>query len=389
MTMTTARKRAEGLLEQFDITVPPVFLGHQPALDGMRAVAVFMVLGNHVAGGHFPGGGLGVDVFFVLSGFLITRLLIEEWRTTSRICILSFYWRRACRLLPALLLVVLFVFAAPRLMTDIADTKQLINLRDIVAPILYCSNWVLMAHYDEPSLMPHAWSLSVEEQFYLIWPLVLIVTLRKSVPLSTLLRWASAAIVVASVVMAIRASFGTPSVVLYAGPESRGAVMLMTGATLAFAFDHIHAMTGRLTRFTRFGWPVALAAIAFLVLNVTQSTRFLYYGGWLVVAVPIATLLIAALNKGTLLYRILSVHVMAWMGTISYGLYLWQVPVIRLTEHVLKPHGYGSEAVAAIAAPTSVLLAILSFYLVERPIRRRGRCWLTRRHTLSARRSQV
>jgi len=354
-------------------------LGHRSALDGLRAAAVVLVIGNHAAGSHFPGGGLGVDIFFVLSGFLITCLLFEEWHTTGRITIRDFYIRRALRLLPALLLVLLFVFIVPRLLSDVGDVAQFINLRDVVAPLLYVSNWVLMSAYEDPSLMPHAWSLAVEEQFYLIWPVVLVLGLQRSLSVSVLIRWTSALIVVAGTVMAIRAGLGTPSVVLYAGPESRGGLMLLTGAALAFWFGRADGQDSRLARLARFTWIPAAFAIAVLVLTVTQSHRFLYYGGWLVVAALVATLLIAALDETTWLSSMLSMRPLVWLGTVSYGLYLWHVPIILLTANLLKPKGYGSAAVAVVAVPTSILIASLSFYLIERPINRAGRRWLVQR----------
>jgi peptidoglycan/LPS O-acetylase OafA/YrhL len=138
-------------------------LGHRPALDGLRGVAILMVISVHIAGAHyFPGGAFGVDVFFVLSGFLITRLLIEEHRDTGRVSLRAFYGRRALRLLPALLIVLTFVAIAPRVLSGVGTVGHLVNLRDVLGPLLYVYNWVLIAYFNTPMMMTHAWSRAVE-----------------------------------------------------------------------------------------------------------------------------------------------------------------------------------------------------------------------------------
>lgn len=359
-------------------------MGRRPGLDGLRGVAVLTVLGGHAANRYFPGAAVGVDVFFVLSGFLISRLLIEERATTGRVSLRSFYARRGLRLLPALLLVLAFVAVAPRLLANVGNVRQLVNWWDIIGPLLYIHNWVRMAYFDTPTLMAHAWSLSVEEQFYLVWPLVLIVVLRRTGAPTLVARWLCATVVVAAIVMAIRSVLGASVVVLYHGPESLGAVMLLTGAAVAFWFEQPDVGSSRLQRTARWAWVPAAALICALCLTVPlEKARFFDLGGLLIVAVAVAMVLIAALDDSSWLGKLLSVRPLRWFGTISYGLYLWHLPFLHLAAYALKPQGFSSVTVAAIAVPAAIGVATLSFYMLERPISRAGRAWLRRRDRYS------
>src|SRR5438045_1378006 len=157
-------------------TVAQLKFGYSASLDGLRALAVLVVMGYHHYLQLLPGGNVGVDVFFVLSGFLITSLLIREWNDTARISLRNFYGRRALRLLPALLglLSVTEVFALFRLHNDLFWSVQ----KAIVGALFYAANWMRVVDINSMGPLPHTWSLSVEEQFYVFWPPILIILLR-------------------------------------------------------------------------------------------------------------------------------------------------------------------------------------------------------------------
>lgn len=342
------------------------------ALDGLRGLAVLLVLGNHAAGSHFPGGGFGVDVFFVLSGFLITGLLLAELERSGRIYFAAFWARRALRLAPALVAVVLFVAVAPRLLAlRFPSVEEFVTWKDVWGPLLYVYNWVSISNHDAPSLMPHAWSLAVEEQFYLVWPLVLLAFASAVRRLRVFL---GIALGVAIAVMAVRAASGTSITALYLGTESRGAVMLLSGALVAASISaRIPAIVGMIARWT---WPAAALALAILVLTSAQSARWLAFGGWLLIAIVVAFLLLAALDDSTLWARALSCRPLVYVGRISYGLYLWQVPVIILVREVT---GASSTTVAVIAVPITFAIAVASWSVLELPVQKWGRARLHHR----------
>lgn len=333
------------------------------------------MIANHAGGSHFPGGGLGVDVFFVLSGFLITRLLVEERARTGRVSSTQFYARRALRLLPALILVVVFVGVAPRLVPEL---HQFANTRDLLGTLFFVQNWVYAAQPYAPSLLPHAWSLAVEEQFYLVWPVILLVVFSRGVSARSMVRWLCATVIVTAVLMAVRVAVGASTVTLSASPEGRGAVALLTGAALAFWFDYADLSASRLARIARTLWPAAALLMVALIVTVPRYSLFYYFGGWLLVAASVALLLVAALSHAPILSDVLSFRPLRWVGTISYSLYLWHVPVILIASTVLKPRGIDSAVVAAVAVPLAFLLAAGSYYLIERPISGAGRAWLRR-----------
>ncbi|MGI8547896.1 MAG: acyltransferase family protein, partial [Gemmatimonadaceae bacterium] len=157
-------------------------LGYRPELDGLRAVAVLGVMVFH-SGVALTGGFLGVDMFFVLSGFLITALLMEEWQTGGSISLRAFYARRAIRLLPALLGVLAVLWLAVLFLGDRFKTSPAIMLSTTGYTLGYMANWVMALHLDEwPTPLGHFWSLAVEEQFYLIWPVLLVTALTLRAP---------------------------------------------------------------------------------------------------------------------------------------------------------------------------------------------------------------
>lgn len=328
-------------------------LGYRPGLDGLRAVAITMVVGVHAF--RWPAnGGLGVDLFFVLSGFLITTLLLDERQRNGRVDFIAFYGRRARRLLPGLLamLAVFAIVAAFRGRLG-ADAGS------VVVGCLYLTNFVV-AQSGVAAIAPgvaHLWSLAAEEQFYLIWPTLLFLVLRGH-------RLAGLAVAGIAIVFTTAEGFvivGPPDRVWYA-PDTRG-VGILVGCTAALTLSLWRETAQRVAQVA---WPAALLGVSWLALTDLGLRTF---HGWLpVFCACCAILIIRAIEPGASLARWLSAGPLPWVGRISYSLYLWHVPIfIWLGAGWVD--GLDGRDVAATAL--SVMAATASFYLVERPFRRR------------------
>jgi peptidoglycan/LPS O-acetylase OafA/YrhL len=343
---------------------------HQPALDGVRGLAVAGVLLYHGGVGWLPGGYLGVDAFFVLSGYLITSLLVAEWRSTGTISLRAFWARRARRLLPALfgVLAGVLVYAAVAMpSTDLGALRG-----DAVATLLYVANWraVLSGHaymdqFTAPSLLMHTWSLAVEEQWYLVWPAVAFAALRLGG--TRALAFLAACGYVASVVSANVLSHGAFSRTYY-GTDTR-AQSLLLGALLALAIPTLPAVRSRAgqTAFDVFGITGALAAGWFWATTRTNAPN-LFDGPLLVAALGTAAVIVTVVAvRDGLLAWILSWRPLRALGLISYGLYLWHWPVFLVVNHTRT--GLDGSALLAARCAVSLLIATASFLFIERPVR--------------------
>ncbi len=380
----SAPKEGDPAAPKAPSTVP----GWLPGLDGLRAVAVLAVLLFHGDLGIFPGGFLGVDVFFVISGFLITTLLLREQAATGRIDLTTFWKRRARRLLPALF----FLLAGVLVVTIVAVPETLVRLRvDILAAFAYVTNWYLIFDHQSyfeavgrPSLLRHLWSLAVEEQFYLLWPIVLAVALtvvrrRGAIVLTVLIALASMAWTTA-----LLDPDGDPSRVYY-GTDTR-LFTLLIGATLAFAWTAPRgpavASLGR--RFAAWRLPdvvsvAGLTVLAWAFLFVDQYDPALYpFGAAGLAVVAAATIAGAIQPSGWVGRRLLDTPVLRWIGRRSYAIYLWHWPVFTLTrpgqDIDLSP---GVDFIVRVAI--TLALAELSWRLIEAPIRHGALSGLFRR----------
>ena len=371
------------------------------ALDGVRALAVVGVVLYHCGVKWVPGGLLGVDVFFVLSGFLITSLLLREVSGGARISLGAFWVRRARRLLPALLLVLLAVllWAALDPSLDIHSVRL-----DVASALGYVANWRFafsgqgyFAASSTPSPVLHLWSLGVEEQFYLFWPLLVAGVVAFSRWLGRRRRlsgldadaaedrasrlpgsgrkavfWLAAVGTAASTGWLVYGALhGTDPSRLYYGTDTR-ALALLTGAMLAACLPLPKSPSLVRPRISVVRWwslvgALALSGLIYIFLIVGGQDRVLYRGGFLGVAVVVAILL-AALVKAPRgpIARLLSLPPLVHLGRISYGLYLWHWPVILFaTAARTGLHGGNLLAFRLVA---SLTLAELSYGLVERPI---------------------
>jgi peptidoglycan/LPS O-acetylase OafA/YrhL len=357
---------------------------HIRGLDGIRAVAVIGVLGFHGGVPGFGGGLLGVDIFFVLSGFLITSLLVGEWARTGTVSFRRFYERRARRLLPALLILLLLVAAYAQWF---AETDTLNTLRgDALATILYVANWRFIfsgqsyfVHFGPPSPLLHTWSLAVEEQFYLVWPAVALFTLRRGGRRS-LAVVAAIAMVASAVLTPVLLHQGVSVSRLYYGTDTR-VQEVMAGALLAIAAPAIarHARAWR--------WQVTvlggLGALSLLwaLHSVSGQGNFLYQGGFLLVAAAsAAVILLVVVEPQAMVARVLGWGVLGYIGRISYGLYLYHYPLFLMIDN--QHTGLSGSALLAARLSVTFAAAVVSYHFIEMPVRRRT--FLKGRHLAAA-----
>ena len=330
-------------------------LAYLPALDGMRACAVLAVMMFHGGIPHMDGGFMGVDAFFVLSGFLITSLLIGEWRQALTIKLGAFWARRARRLLPALLLMLLFVaFFASVIVPK--GTYGALRL-DALATLLYVSNWhfilVNSNYFNETaasSPLLHTWSLAVEEQFYVIWPLVVLGVMHFTRSLRALFALCCAAAIASAIWMHVVYDGGLNTNRAYLGTDTRSQCLFI-GCALAVGLVLAHpaqprggpAGQGELWRpdERRSGRPVrrcsassgAVGAVALWVLT-TSTSSFPYSGGFFLIGLAVAGVILAAVAAPrSIVPRLLSLAPVRYVGRISYGLYIWHWPIFIWLDH--------------------------------------------------------
>ncbi|MDT5058384.1 MAG: hypothetical protein QOF66_6750 [Mycobacterium sp.] len=353
-----------------------------PALDGIRAVAVALVLAEHGGIPGVSGGFLGVDVFFVLSGFLITSLLLDEQRRTGRIALAGFWIRRARRLLPALIVMVLAVVAARALFPPEATA----TLRDnAVAAFFWVANWAFVAqrtdYFSEgtpPSPLQHTWSLGVEEQYYLLWPLLLIAVVAL---IGARARWAVFALAAAGAVGSAAAAILMASDAgvnrVYFGTDTRAQALLVGAAAAALLVRDWSVLTagGTLIRTRWRRWVagglsvLGLAMLAALAHFATGSARDFRAG--LLLAVAVAAVLVVApvaLDQGGFVARALALRPLVWLGAISYGVYLWHWPIFLALNG--ERTGWSGWRLFAVRCAATVAVATASWWLLEQPIRR-------------------
>jgi peptidoglycan/LPS O-acetylase OafA/YrhL len=350
-------------------------LSYIPGLDGIRALAVLAVLCYHSNYSWALGGFLGVETFFVLSGYLITLLLLSEWQATGKINLKNFWLRRARRLLPA---VWLLLFALPFLAILLARDALPRLKEDIPAAFLYVTNWVYIFRevpyfesFGRPPLLKQLWSLAVEEQFYLLWPLVLYFLLRK--PRYNRSRLLVAIFLMSAISSGWMAMLYSPPVEplrVYYGTDTRAAGFLV-GAMLATLWAPWNAShTPSRAKLEALGWS-GLAALLILYNYLNEFRPFLYRGGILLTALASACLIIGASSPATALSKLLESRILRWIGTRSYGIYLWHWPVFMLSRPGIDIH-FPAILVQPAQLAVTLGLAELSYRWIESPIRHQG-----------------
>lgn len=347
---------------------------HLPALDGLRGAAVLGVLCFH--DGRLRGGYLGVDLFFVLSGFLITSLLLAERRASGRVDLKAFWIRRARRLLPAVLAL---VPAVGLYALFFAKPAELARIRgDGIATLAYFANWRTIfagkSYWDlfsAPSPFEHTWSLSIEEQFYIVWPLLAALVLGRS-------KGSARPLLAVSIVLALASAAAMwllfdpeRSSRAYMGTDTRGASIL-AGAALACLLSGRAPVEGavKLRALDAAGFA-AILGLGVAWATIDGQSRFLYRGGfWLTEAGVLVLIACAVQDRRSLVARAFSIAPLRWMGLVSYGVYLWHWPLyVVLTRQRTGVDGW---ALTALRLAATLAIALISYRFLEQPIRKRG-----------------
>ncbi len=357
---------------------------HLPALDGLRALAVGAVVCYHLGDRWARGGYLGVDLFFVLSGFLITSLLLEERAERGRIDLAAFWLRRARRLLPALFVMVAVVVAGVAVEVHEGNplNLDLVGVRDLgFATLGYAANWwqivaqhSYFAQFSAPNPLQHTWSLAIEEQFYLAWPFVTLALVagglaarrRAGVAVTLVLAAGSTAL------MALLYTPGADPSRLYYGTDTRLAD-LAVGATLAWLTARRPVTPPWAARLLVVAGPASLGVVLWLMATAgTQGgvpSGFMFEGGFLGASVACALVIADVRRETSVLRRVFALRPLVAVGLVSYGVYLWHWPVIVLVDPTSV--GVTGWQLAAVRLAILAALVVASYVLVEQPVRRR------------------
>ncbi|MGN6586199.1 MAG: acyltransferase family protein [Solirubrobacterales bacterium] len=353
---------------------------YMPGLDGLRAIAVLAVIVFHLGFNWAPGGLLGVGIFFTLSGYLITDILLSQLSQRGKIDLLRFWGARARRLLPALFLMLAIVTA----WVTIFGPAQPDQFRKaVVSSVFYVNNWEQIlanvsyfSRFAPEGPLNHLWSLSVEEQFYIFWPFLLSLGVKlvheRPLPSGVRPRLAVLAVAVAVIASIEMAILYHPSLVpsrIYYGTDTRAGGLLF-GCALAMVWPS-RRLNRRITpqaRNTLDGMGVAgLLIIALMIWQVGEFSRFLYQGGFVVLSLATVMVLMPLTHPACRLGKVVGAAPLRWVGVRSYGIYLWQTPIIVLTGPGSRP----PESLLGKALQVAAIFAIagLSWHFVEEPIR--------------------
>ena len=342
-------------------TAAPFRLGYRPALDGLRGVAILSVLAfhtHHIFGWSLlKGANAGVDIFFVLSGFLITALLLEEWEQTGDVSLKSFYWRRALRLIPALLVLLAALYFLSDLLFSPVEAND--TRRGIPVAFVYASDLALAFFNVRLGALQHTWSLAIEEHFYLIWPVVLVAALKLGLTKKRLVLITLLIVIASALQRAALHQFGAPPVRTYYGIDTRADVLLIgciTGLCVSWGLVRVRALRSLLVP--------ALIFIGVCMVSTGYGSSFMSLGGFTFLAIATGVLIVnVVLDTPGYLGAFLECGPLVWVGRISYGLYLWHYPIFKATSFLKL--SWPLQLTVALAFTLAV--TCLSYYLIERP----------------------
>ena len=354
-----------------------------PSIDSLRALAVLAVIIYHVDVNYLPGGFLGVDLFFVLSGYLISSLIIKEFRKTGTVNLYNFYIRRARRLLPAVYFMITIGLVVMVLFNEILLRKSHL---DAIFGYIYSSNWWYIFHkldyfdsFGAQSPFKHLWSLAIEEQFYMIFPLLfLLVNSKKkskdgTYKLNKNFLYVVLGLILVSLIAHILLFDINNISRIYFGTDTRAFSLLVgvVGAIL-YPMERLHS---KVTPQQNMIYSVvSLASIATLITVMVYTSEYntwLYRGGFLLVAILGLIVIISSGKQHTLMSKLLSFKPIVFIGKISYSLYLWHFPILVLTTPVSEI-GNPNIFFVILRIVLTFAVAIVSYVFVETPIRKLG-----------------
>ncbi|MBO1581361.1 acyltransferase family protein [Bacillus sp. XF8] len=343
-------------------------------LDSLRGLAILGVILYHINFNWMPGGFLGVTVFFVLSGYLITDILSIEWKRNKRIDLKNFWLRRARRLLPGMLVMLVIVLA----WITIFHSSLLGKMRgDSLAALLYFSNWWYIYHklsyfesFNQLSPLNHFWSLAVEEQFYVVWPFIISLVFYYIKKKSRIILFIILGAVASALAMAILYEPGADPSRIYYGTDTR-AFSLLIGAALALIWPSSR-LANKIIPKARLILDVVggISLIIILVMfwKTNQYDPFLYRGGMVILSIATALLVANLAHPASRIAQFLRFRPLRWMGVRSYGIYLWHYPIITLTSSKVNA-GEFQLTRAILQFLLIIVVAQISWKFIENPIR--------------------
>ena len=354
-----------------------------PSIDSLRALAVLAVIIYHVDVNYLPGGFLGVDLFFVLSGYLISSLIIKEFRKTGTVNLYNFYIRRARRLLPAVYFMITVGLVVMVLFNEVLLRKGHL---DAIFGYIYSSNWWYIFHkldyfdsFGAQSPFKHLWSLAIEEQFYMIFPLLFLLVNRKkkskdgTYKLNKNFLYVVLGLILVSLIAHILLFDINNISRIYFGTDTRAFSLLVgvVGAIL-YPMERLHAkVTPQQNMLYSVVSLVSIATLITVMIYTSEYNTLLYRGGFLLVAILGLIVIISSGKQHTLMSRLLSFKPVVFIGKISYSLYLWHFPVLVLTTPVSEI-GNPNIFFVILRIVLTFAVAIVSYVFVETPIRKLG-----------------
>ena len=354
-----------------------------PSIDSLRALAVLAVIIYHVDVNYLPGGFLGVDLFFVLSGYLISSLIIKEYKKTGSLNLYNFYIRRARRLLPAVYFMITVVLVVMVMFNGVLLKKSHL---DAIFGYIYSSNWWYIFHkldyfdsFGSQSPFKHLWSLAIEEQFYMIFPLLFLLINRKKkdkdgfYKLNRNFLYVILGVILVSLIAHIILFDINNISRIYFGTDTR-AFSLLVGVVGAILYP-MDKLNTKITPQENLVYSVvsliSIAALITIMIYTSEYNTWLYRGGFLLVAILGVIIIISSGKQHTVMAKLLSFKPVVFIGKISYSLYLWHFPVLVLTTPVSEI-GKPNIFFVVLRVILTFILAIISYALVETPIRKLG-----------------
>ncbi len=352
---------------------PPVDFKHMPALDGVRGIAILVVMIYHLEllmpelHPFVKGGFLGVDVFFVLSGFLITSILLSEYEKTSTISLKKFYIRRCLRLIPAFWLFLICLYLFGSFLLPEFQAGLVYGGYDFIYAITYTMNWFSASNHGFDSNLNHAWSLSIEEQFYIIWSVVLFKVFSEKRKHKQILFLTLGFVAVLCISRALRGLLGTDMRTLYYSTDTRiDSLLIGCAASMIFIWKMVPV------RELKSFWFKTLCVVSvigslIILFGMSHEDLELY-----VIGLPIFNLSVAVMlywlvsRQETLVHKILKTRILRWIGNISYGLYLWHY---LMYEYAKKEFATSGSQIL-VGMTLAFAIAATSYYLVEKPFLR-------------------